>query len=463
MKCEKCGKENEASSLFCEHCGHPLRSLENWETQEPPVAREAEDTENLVHEEGKPTLREGHHKNSGARVAIIIGVCILGLALIGGGIFGFFSFQKSNAINVSLKNGNTFLTEEKFQEALTEFEKVLALDENNGEALLGKAKAATGLGDYQTARTFYEEALKHEKNPEKIKAIYDVYIQSEIDSDTSQEDLIALLDEAAKATGDQKYEEQKSDLNVKAPSFNLNPGTYQGNQSLEIIKGDAGDKVYYTTDGTTPTAGSTEYTAAISLTKGEHLIKAIEMGSSGFSSKIVEGKYSIVDVPTSGTTGGTVSGSGSSGSSYDYYNFNLYASSTLPDMAGINYSVWNLMDGNNNTAWVEGVSGDGVGEYVQCVYQGSGPLTLHGFTFKTGYVKSSTSFAENGSVRGMVIYVNTSPIANVTLERIRDEQVFAISPTTIYPGDSVVFVIDSAVPGPSDGEHDTALSEITLY
>jgi hypothetical protein len=132
-------------------------------------------------------------------------------------------------------------------------------------------------------------------------------------------------------------------------------------------------------------------------------------------------------------------------------------------MAGISYYVGNVMDGSNNTAWVEGVSGDGVGEYVQFVYNGTSSLTIHGVAIKTGYVKTATSFAENGSVRGMVMYVNTSPVANMILERIRDEQVVSISPVTINPGDSVVLVIDSVVPGPADGEHDTAITEIRLF
>ncbi|PKL74963.1 MAG: hypothetical protein CVV27_17810, partial [Candidatus Melainabacteria bacterium HGW-Melainabacteria-1] len=159
---------------------------------------------------------------------------------------------------------------------------------------------------------------------------------------------------------------------------------------------------------------------------------------------------------------GTESGGGTA-TSWDYTNFSLVASSTLPDMAGISYYVGNVMDGSNNTAWVEGVVGDGVGEYVQFVYNGTSALTIHGLAIKNGYVKTTTSFAENGSVRGLVMYVNTSPVANMILERIRDEQVVSISPTTINPGDSVVFVIDSVVPGPADGDHDTAITEIRLF
>ncbi len=457
MKCDKCGHENEASSLFCQNCGNPIRSLEKWETRDTDtIVREK--TESLV-----PERRTGHPvKNKGVIITIAV---IAGVLLIAGTVFGFVSFQKANAINSGLKNGEDLLSAQNYTEALVAFDGVLKLDWNNAAAIFGKAKAYAGAGNYKMANTFFEEVLLKEKNKEKLRAIFDAYIASEIMAGALETDLFALLDRATEVTGDSKYADQKSSYSVKAPSFNLNPGTYQGEQKLEIVKADANDKVFFTTDGSRPTVSSITYTEPITLTKGEKTIKAIEVNVAGFASKIIEGKYVINDIPT--TSGGSESeGSDSGGgtaSGWDYANFSLYASSTLPDMAGISYYVGNVMDGSDNTAWVEGVSGDGVGEYVQCVYNGTSILTIHGVAIKNGYVKTATSFAENGSVRGMVMYVNTSPVANMILERTRNEQVISISPITINPGDSVVFVIDSVVAGPADGEHDTAITEIRLF
>lgn len=450
MKCEKCGHENEASSLFCQSCGNPIRSLEKWETGEP------ERTESEI-----PDRKAGHQaKNKGIIIAIAV---VVGVLLIAGGVFGFLNYQKVNAINSGLKNGEDLLTAQNYSEALVAFDGVLKLDPNNAAAIFGKAQAYSGLSNYKMASTFFEEAILKEKNKEKLKVIFDAYIASEVQAGASESDLFALLDRATEVTGDSKYGEQKSSYTVKAPSFNLNPGTYQGEQKLEIVKADLNDKVFYTTDGSQPTASSGEYTEPITLTKGEKTIKAIAVNASGFFSKIIEGKYIINDIPTTTTEPEETESGGGTATSADYTNFSLYASSTRPDMAGISYYVGNVMDGSDNTAWVEGVSGDGIGEYVQCVYNGTSALTIHGLAIKNGYIKTSTSFSENGSVRGLVMYVNTSPVANMILERIRTEQVVSISPTTINPGDSVVFVIDSVVPGPADGEHDTAITEIRLF
>lgn len=444
MKCNKCGHENIDSNKFCEECGNPLNNQEEMGLGK-----------------GEPLNVEESKKKNTKKIILIVSACILGAILIAVGITGFLYFQKVSAINSGIKNGEAFLNEKKFNEALGAFDGVLKIDSNNTEAIFGKAKAYSGLTDYKTAKTYFEEALKNEKDLEKLKLIFNAYIDSEVKNKATEETLFALLERATRETGDEGYIKQKADYMVKIPSFNLNPGTYQGTQSLEIIKGDSADKVYYTINGSEPSIGSAEYTAAIQLVLGEHIIKAIEVGTNAYPSKIIEGKYIIVEIPT--TSGGSQGSTDNTSNYQKNYNFSIYASSTLPDMGGISYYVGNIMDQNDNTAWVEGVSGDGIGEYIKCVYTGSQPMTLHGFSIKTGYVKNSKSFAENGSPGGIQVYVNTSPIYYMSIARIREEQTFSISSVTINPGDSVVFVIDSVVLGPEDGDHDTAISEITLF
>ncbi len=254
---------------------------------------------------------------------------------------------------------------------------------------------------------------------------------------------------------------QKQEYLTKVPSFSLNSGSYQGDQILEINKSDQENRIFYTTDGSEPSLGSLEYKEPIALTKGDHTIKAIEVNPSGVAGKVVEGLYSIVEVEPVQVEPTVVEPQANT--EEDYRNFSLYASSNLPPMAGISYQVGNLMDRNDNTAWVEGVAGDGIGETIQCVYNGSKPLVLHGFLIKAGYIKTSKAFEENGSPRQMTVSVNNNPISSLVFIRSRGQQEFTIDPVEIYPGDSISFVLDSVFLGPQDGEHDTAITEIRFY
>lgn len=292
-----------------------------------------ENTESLIFKQHKPFK----HK----KPVIIASSIILGFLLIGGGVAGYLNYQRSTEISTDLKNGETLLTEAKFDEAMKAFEEVGTLDTENTDAIFGKAKAYSGLGDYGNARTYFEDTLKRITNLEKMKQVYNAYIDSEVNSKVGEETLFALMDRAAKDTGDEAYIKRKGEFMVKAPSFNLNPGSYQGTQAVDIIKGDPADKIYFTTDGSQPTTASPEYTTVIELAPGEKTIKAIEVGANGYPSKVVEGKY-IVSASSESLLENNISGSWTSRSGsyyYRYYFSNGYVTYSYSYGNGSSYSA----------------------------------------------------------------------------------------------------------------------------
>lgn len=83
---------------------------------------------------------------------------------------------------------------------------------------------------------------------------------------------------------------------VEKPVFSVAAGKYTEAQSIELSCATEGAKIYYTLDGTDPTAESTEYTAAIQLIeRGSHTIKAIAIKGED-KSKIVEATY-VLNLP----------------------------------------------------------------------------------------------------------------------------------------------------------------------
>ena len=71
----------------------------------------------------------------------------------------------------------------------------------------------------------------------------------------------------------------------------------------------------------------------------------------------------------------------------------LKASSELKDNSGT-YYVKQAFDGNLSTAWVEGVSGAGIGESIDVTF--SRTVALAGIYFSNGYLKSQKLFEANG-------------------------------------------------------------------
>lgn len=163
-------------------------------------------------------------------------------------------------------------------------------------AIIGGILILAGLtfflyNQFATANLTSEEKIEKTTDQEELKKLYDELLSSYATSGKSEAEILALLERAAKETGDQSYLQNKDSYLVKTPSFNLAPGTYEGTQNLEIIKGNAGDAIFYTIDGSVPTQTSTKYTSAIPLAIGETTVKAMAVSAKGFSSPTVEGKY----------------------------------------------------------------------------------------------------------------------------------------------------------------------------
>jgi N-acetylneuraminic acid mutarotase len=81
-----------------------------------------------------------------------------------------------------------------------------------------------------------------------------------------------------------------------APTFNPPAGTYYGGQSVSISDTEAYSTIYYTTDGSTPTASSSAYSQAVAIPSTETL-KAIAVVSGGAASPVTSATYTILPVP----------------------------------------------------------------------------------------------------------------------------------------------------------------------
>lgn len=79
---------------------------------------------------------------------------------------------------------------------------------------------------------------------------------------------------------------------MSQPSFSMPHGLYEEAITVAITPANVGAEIYYTTDGSTPTTGSTRYTGPLTLTKTT-LLRAIEVAD-GQSSAITTSSYIMV-------------------------------------------------------------------------------------------------------------------------------------------------------------------------
>lgn len=105
----------------------------------------------------------------------------------------------------------------------------------------------------------------------------------------------------------------------------------------------------------------------------------------------------------------------------------LSASSELKQSKGSSYFAENIHDLNYKTAWIEGVPGYGIGEYITYHFPPQNPRITE-LIIVNGYVKSDSTWKKNSRVKTLKMYIDNKPHAILKLKNIKKEQHFTFEP-----------------------------------
>jgi hypothetical protein len=149
-----------------------------------------------------------------------------------------------------------------------------------------------------------------------------------------------------------------------------------------------------------------------------------------------------------------------------FYDIKKTASSSLPDAGGTKYTPDMLWDFNVRTAWVEGINGPGIGEWVQYRFnlqngvKTDPQVDSDAVSIFTGYCKNEKSWKENNRVKILRVEYNGRKLFKLRFSDTMSRQFVRYPVVDIKPGGTLRFVVEEVYKG--EKYDDTAISDLEL-
>ncbi len=120
------------------------------------------------------------------------------------------------------------------------------------------------------------------------------------------------------------------------------------------------------------------------------------------------------------------------------------------------YDIDNIFDNDDNTAWVEGAEGDGIGEWIQFDFDRE--YKINRIDLISGYSKSRSIFKANNRIKNLELLFSDGVKINLDLKDTMDLQKIKIEP---HVTKSIKFTIKDVYKGSK--YEDTCISELKLW
>jgi hypothetical protein len=137
-------------------------------------------------------------------------------------------------------------------------------------------------------------------------------------------------------------------------------------------------------------------------------------------------------------------------------NITATASSTRVPLKSYTYEASHVLDKNLQTAWIEGIPGPGIGEWIRCDF--AREVKLNRVTLTPGYFKNPSIWKQNNRLAAAILYFSDGSSRRYTFPDQMQERLLDTGGVRTR---FVRLVINEMYPGSVDSE-DTAISEISF-
>ncbi len=300
MKCPNCGCELEAGKIYCDHCGHEIQIVPDYDpldelllVREEPQELQASAADAEV-DTGSDSEEPATEKKSHLALKCVL---LLTVLLLCGCVFRFSydAITRDSNYSYQLRRGKRYAKKEEYEQAIPyliralELEKKEKADDTEVLCLLADAFAKTGDGD--AAVSCIEKAIETErKTGGDSKALKELYLDMmNLLNETGQTELVSRV---IKDCPYEDIREMLAPYRIEKPVCDTPEGTYSYYLRLHL-SAEYGS-VYYTLDGTMPTKDSERCEGPIELTEeGDVLLCAVAINKKGMVSEALVLAYTL--------------------------------------------------------------------------------------------------------------------------------------------------------------------------
>lgn len=220
---------------------------------------------------------------------LLVAVLPLVLILCVGVILGVIHLDRMRQARALVEEGDRYLEDLNYEQAIICYQQAINIDEKNRGANLGIAECYEVGGQNVYAESIYRAMLDRDPGDEDVyPKLAELLIRT-----GKPDDAQALMAQAVEhIRGDETINDWYLMTHPTTPEMDQTPGDYDVRIQVALTA-DAGDLIYYTTDGSDPTKDSNLYTTPLVMRNGKNTVRAIAVNSAGFSSTISDAVYQI--------------------------------------------------------------------------------------------------------------------------------------------------------------------------